>query len=111
MATTKEFLEFVLDSLRHVGDVTVRPMMGEYVIYYRGRLIGDICDNCLLLKQTPSSLRLLPDAEKVFPYPGAKHQLLAVDCLEDRERMAELLPAMYGELPEPKAKQPRRTKK
>ena len=73
-------------------------------MYYRGKLIGDICDNCLFLKPTESVLRLMPDAERDYPYEGSKTQMVVVDDVENMERMAEVLNAMYEELPEPKKK-------
>ena len=104
MATSKEFCDYVLENLRRIGEVSARKMMGEYLVYYRGKLIGDICDNCLFLKPTESVLRLMPDAERDYPYEGSKTQMVVVDDVENMERMAELLNAMYEELPEPKKK-------
>ena len=72
MATTKEFHDFILENLQKVGEVSTRKMMGEYCVYYQGKMIGDICDNCLFLKPTASVLRLLPDAERAYPYEGSK---------------------------------------
>lgn len=111
MATSKEFHDYVVDSLRRVGDVSTRKMMGEYCVYYRGKLIGDICNNCLLLKPTESVLRLMPDAERAFPYEGSKTRMVVVEDLENREQIAEVLNCMYGELPEPKKKVGRSKKK
>ncbi len=99
MATTREFHDYVLEQLRRAGEVTTRRMMGEYLVYYRGKLVGDICDNCLYLKQTPASCRLLPDAEKGYPYEGSKTLMLMVDRFEDAELMAAILEGMYAELP------------
>jgi len=104
MATSKEFHDYVLASLGKVGDVFTRKMMGEYCIYYRQKLIGDICDNCLFLKPTESVLRLMPDAERAYPYEGSKTLMVVVDDVENTELMAEVLNGMYGELPEPKKK-------
>lgn len=104
MATSKEFHDYVVESLQRAGDVTTRRMMGEYCIYYKGKLIGDICDNCLFLKPTESVLRLLPEAERAYPYEGSKTLMVVVDDVENVERMREVLDAMYEELPEPKKK-------
>ena len=99
MATTKDFLDLVLDSLG--PEAGVRPMMGEYLLYWRGALVGDLCDNCLYLKITPASVRLLPDAERGYPYEGSRTLMLMADCIEDSARMHEILDAMLPELPLP----------
>ncbi len=104
MATSKEFCDYVLENLQRIGEVSARKMMGEYLVYYRRKLIGDICDNCLFLKPTESVLRLMPDAERDYPYEGSKTQMVVVDDVENIERMAEVMNAMYEELPEPKKK-------
>lgn len=104
MATTKEFHDFILENLQKVGEVSTRKMMGEYCVYYQGKMIGDICDNCLFLKQTASVLRLLPDAERAYPYEGSKTLMVMVEDVEDTALMKKLLEGMYGELPEPKKK-------
>lgn len=104
MSTSKEFHDYILENLCKVGDVSTRRMMGEYCVYYKGKLIGDICDNCLFLKPTETARRLLPDAQKAYPYEGSKSLMIVVDDVEDTALMTELLSAMYGELPEPKKK-------
>ena len=83
MATTKEFHDFILENLQKVGEVSTRKMMGEYCVYYQGKMIGDICDNCLFLKPTASVLRLLPDAERAYPYEGSKTLMVMVEDVED----------------------------
>lgn len=98
MSTTKEFRDYILDNLQQAGAVTARPMMGEYCVYYNGKLIGNICDNCLLLKTTPASELLLPDAERLYPYEGSKTLMLAVDDVENTELMRQLLDGMYRDL-------------
>jgi len=104
MATTKEFHDNIVDCLRRVGDVSTRKMMGEYCVYYKGKLVGDICDNCLFLKPTESVLRLMPDAERGYPYEGSRTLMVMVDDVENTQLMAEVLEAMVQELPEPKKK-------
>lgn len=104
MATTKEFHDYVVESLGRVGEITTKKMMGEYCIYYKGKLIGDICDNCLFLKPTESALRLMPDADRAYPYEGSKTLMAVVDDVENTELMESVLNAMYEELPEPKKK-------
>ena len=103
MASKKEYLEFVLEQLSNIEDVAYRPMMGEYIIYYRGKVIGGIYDDRFLVKQTKSSKSLLSDAPLELPYDGAKEMLL-VENIEDRELMRELLVSMESELPAPKKK-------
>ena len=107
MATSKEFHDYVVENLQKAGDITTRKMMGEYCVYYQGKLIGDICENCLLLKPTESALRLLPDADRAYPYEGSKTQMVVVENVENTELMTEVLHEMYNELPEPKKKRKR----
>ncbi len=104
MATSKEFYDYVMENLQKAGDVSSRKMMGEYLVYYQKKLVGDICDNCLFLKPTESVLRLFPDAERAYPYEGSKTLMVVVEDVENTEFMRELLDAMYEELPEPKVK-------
>ncbi|MDD2971010.1 MAG: TfoX/Sxy family protein [Lachnospiraceae bacterium] len=104
MATSKEFHDYVVDSLQRVGNISTKRMMGEYCIYYRDKLVGDICDNTLLLKPTESVLRLMPDADRAYPYEGSKTLMAVVDDVENVELMEAVLNAMYEELPEPKKK-------
>lgn len=104
MATSKEYHDYVMDSLQRVGDISTKKMMGEYCIYYKGKLVGDICDNTLLLKPTESVLRLMPDADRAYPYEGSKTLMAVVDDVENVELMEAVLNAMYEELPEPKKK-------
>ena len=101
MSSSKGFLDFVLDQLSGLDGVSHRAMMGEYVIYYRGRIVGGIYDDRFLVKPTKSAVAMMPDAERELPYEGAKEMLL-VDNLENRDFLEELLEAMYDELPAPK---------
>ena len=100
MASSSEYLEYILEQLSALSDITYRKMMGEYILYYRGRVFGGIYDNRLLLKPTACARELLPDASEELPYEGAKPMLMPSDT-DDRELLAE---AMYSELPEPKKK-------
>jgi len=102
MATSKEFHDYVVECLSKVGDLTTKKMMGEYCIYYKGKLIGDLCDNCLLVKQTDTSNRLLKNCKLEYPYEGSKTLLYVVEKFEDTDLMRELLNGLYRELPEPK---------
>lgn len=110
MATTKEFHDYVVDSLQRIGNISTKRMMGEYCIYYRDKLIGDICDNTLFLKSTESVLRLMPDAQRAYPYEGSKTLMSVAEDVENTELMEAILNAMYEELPEPK-KREKKTKK
>ena len=101
MASTKGYLEFVLEQLSGVPEISYRAMMGEYVLYCQGRIFGGIYDDRLLVKPTPAAKRLMPDAAWELPYEGAK-QMLLVDRVEDRDFLAELVEAMLPELPAPK---------
>ena len=100
MASTKEYLTYILEQLSGLDDVRYRAMMGEYILYYRGKVVGGVYDNRLLLKPAPSARALLPDAPMELPYEGAKAMLLA--DADDRELLASVLTAMVDELPAPK---------
>lgn len=103
MATSKEYLNFILDQLSAVDGITHRSMMGEYMLYINGRLAAYLCDDRLLVKPSSTAQRLLPNAPTEPPYPGAKDMLL-VEETDDAEFLARLFEAMYPELPEPRAK-------
>ena len=103
MASSKEYLDFILDQLSGLDEISCRAMMGEYIVYYRGRIVGGIYDDRFLVKPTKSAVSMMPDADKELPYEGAKEMLL-VDNVENREFLQELLNAMYDELPAPKKK-------
>lgn len=98
MASSKEYIEFVLEQC---NGLSARAMMGEYVLYYDGKVVGGVYDNRLLVKPTPSVKALMSNAEYQLPYEGAKGMLLVED-IEDRDFLKELFEAMYDELPEPK---------
>ena len=101
MASSKEYLDFILEQLSDLEDITYRPMMGEYILYYRGKVIGGIYDDRFLVKPVKSAVTMMPDARMELPYDGAKEMLL-VDNVDDREFLQKLLRAMYPELPAPK---------
>lgn len=103
MATSKEYLHFILDQLSELEQITHRQMMGEYMIYYRGKFIASLCDDRLMVKPLPNAVALMPDARRMPPYPGAK-DLLVVENVDDRDFLKELFEATYPELPEPKPK-------
>ena len=97
MASSKDFLEFVLDQTADLSGVSWRAMMGEYILYCRGKIVGGIYDDRLLVKPTASALRLLPAAPRELPYPGAKEMLL-VEEVDDREFLCGLLDAIANDL-------------
>ena len=103
MASSKEYLEFIMEQLARLEDVSWRAMMGEYIIYYRGKIVGGIYDDRFLVKPVEAAVAMMPEAELEQPYEGAKEMLL-VDDVDDREFLCELLEAMYDELPAPKKK-------
>ena len=101
MASSKEYLDFVLEQLSELDEITYRAMMGEYIIYYRGKVVGGIYDDRFLVKNIKSAVEKMPEATLELPYDGAKEMLL-VDDIENKEFLRELLEAMYDELPAPK---------
>ncbi len=103
MASRKEYLDYVLEQLSDLEGVTHRAMMGEYLLYFQGKLFGGVYDDRLLVKPVPAARALLPDAPEEAPYEGAKPMLLVED-MEDRDLLARLVTAMEPELPAPKKK-------
>ena len=103
MASSKGYLEFILDQLYGLEDVSWRAMMGEYIIYCRGKIIGGIYDDRFLVKPTRSAVAMMPEAVRELPYEGAKEMLL-VDDVDNREFLRELVEAVADELPAPKKK-------
>ena len=103
MASSKEYLDYILEQLSELDEITYRAMMGEYIIYYKGRIAGGICDNRFLVKPVKAAVTLLPDAPFEKPYEGAKEMLL-IENIDDREFLAKLFNTMYDELPIPKKK-------
>ena len=101
MASSKEYLHFILEQLSDLEDISYRSMMGEYILYYRGKIVGGIYDDRLLVKKTASALYLLSAAASCLPYEGAKEMLL-VEEVDDKKFLAKLFESMYGELPPPK---------
>ena len=103
MATSKEYLNFLLEQLSGLEGITHRQMMGEYILYHHGKIAAYVCDDRLLVKILPSAAALLPGAPHEPPYKGAKNMLL-VENVDDREFLKVLFEAMYPELPQPKPK-------
>ncbi|MCR4802275.1 MAG: TfoX/Sxy family protein [Lachnospiraceae bacterium] len=101
MASSKEYLNFILEQLSGLEGITWRAMMGEYIIYYKSKVAGGIYDDRFLVKPTKSAKAMMPNADLELPYEGAKEMIL-VDNVENRDFLKELLEAMYDELPAPK---------
>ena len=108
MASSKEYLAFILEQLSGLEEISYRSMMGEYIIYYRGKVIGGIYDDRFLVKPTSAARKLMPEASYELPYEGAKEMLL-VDRVDDGTFLGGLLRTMYDELPAPAAKKRRKT--
>ena len=103
MASDRGYLDFVLEQLSEVGNISYRAMMGEYIIYCQGKVIGGIYDDRFLVKPTASAKRLMSDAAYELPYEGAKEMLLVED-IDNKEFLRELIESMTKELPAPKKK-------
>jgi TfoX/Sxy family transcriptional regulator of competence genes len=103
MASSKEYLDYVLGQLSDLEEISYRAMMGEFIIYYKGKIVGGIYDDRFLVKPVKSAQSLMPNAPYELPYEGAKEMLL-VDEIDDKEFLNELFNAMYSELPAPKKK-------
>lgn len=103
MASSKEFLDYILEKLSQLEDITFRPMMGEYILYYKGRIFGGIYDNRLLIKPVNAALRMMPFAKKERPYEGAAEMIMPEE-IDNGDFLIQLVEAMYDELPVPKKK-------
>lgn len=103
MSSTKEYLDFILEQLSGLDEITYKAMMGEYIIYNRGKIVGGIYDDRFLVKNVKAAIDKMPDADLEIPYEGAKEMLL-VDDVDNKEFLKELFEAMYDELPAPKKK-------
>ena len=103
MASSKEYLEFILEQLSELDEITYRAMMREYIIYYRGKIIGGIYDDRLLVKPIKAAISYMPTAAYESPYDGAKEMLLVED-VDSKEFLVGLFKAMYDQLPAPKTK-------
>ena len=99
-----EYNEYVREALSAAGDSVIKSMMGGYLVYLNGKLIGDICDNELFLKRTPTSDRMLAESELRYPYEGSKTLMHVFDSFDDKALILELLNSMYAELPDKKPK-------
>lgn len=103
MASRKEFLEYILEQLSELEEITYRAMMGEYIIYYKGRIAGVIYDDRLLIKPVKSAIDYVSDIRYEVPYEGAKEMIL-IEEVDNKEYLTELFKAIYDDLPTPKKK-------
>lgn len=103
MASSKEFLDFIVDQLSELNEISYRAMMGEYIIYYRDKVIGGIYDDRFLVKPVKAAKTMMPNASMEFPYNGAKEMIL-VDNVEDSDFLCQLIKVIYEELPMPRKK-------
>ena len=103
MSSSKDYLNFILDQLSELSGISYRAMMGEFIIYYRGKIAGGIYDDRLLIKPVKAAMKLMPDAKTELPYEGGKAMLLVED-VDNKAFLEELFTSIYDELPEPKKK-------
>ena len=103
MASSKEYLDFIMEQLSELEGISYRAMMGEYIIYYKDKIVGGIYDDRLLVKTVKSAVEYISDVKYEIPYEGAKEMLL-VDNIDDKEYLSGLFNAMFDELPTPKSK-------
>lgn len=107
MATGKDFLNFVLEQLSELDEIAYRMMMGEYIIYYKGKIAAELCDNRFLVKPVDAAVKYIPNAVWEPPYEGAKPMIL-VENIDSREYLTGLFEAIYPELPSPMPKKKKR---
>ena len=103
MSSSKEYLEFILEQLSDLDGIEYRYMMGEYILYYKGKIFGGIYDNRFLIKPIKSAIEFIPNAEYEIPYKNGKKMLL-IDDVDDKERQTKHIKIMYDELPARKLK-------
>ena len=103
MASRKEYLDFILEQLSGLEEISYKSMMGEYMIYYRGKIVGGIYDDSFLVKPVKSAIAYMQNAKYELPYDGVKEMLL-VDDVDNKEFLTGLFNSMYDELPAPKPK-------
>ena len=103
MASSLEFMEYVFDQIKGIGEITYKKMFGEYCVYYKDKVVGLVCDDQFLIKKTTVGKEILPNSEEIPPYEGSKLCIL-IENLEDKKLLKELILKTYQELPEPKPK-------
>jgi len=111
MASSKEFVDFVVDQIENAGEITAKSMFGEYGIFSNGKIFGLICDNKLFIKPTQAGRTFIKDVVEAPPYKGAKPSFLVEDKIEDREWLSELVRVTLKELPEPKPRKKKSKRK
>ena len=111
MSTSKEYLSFLLEQLSSLDGISYRMMMGEYLIYYHGKVAAYICDGRFLVRPVPSAIKMLPEAEYDAISEGGRKKLLRVDDIDNKELLTNLFMAMYDELPESKPKKKKKANK
>ncbi len=104
MASKKEFVDYIVGQIENAGEITVRPMFGEYTIYSNGKVVALVADDKLFVKPTVAGRAFIKDVVEAPPYPGAKNCFLIEDRVEDKKWLSELIRITYNELPEPKPK-------
>ena len=103
MASSKDYLDFILEQLSGLEEITYKAMMSEFIIYYRGKIVGGIYDDRFLVKPVKSAISLMANAMYESPYEGAKEMLLVED-IDNRDFLTLLINTIYPELPSPKRK-------
>jgi TfoX/Sxy family transcriptional regulator of competence genes len=111
MASDKDFIEFIVDQIDPINRITYRKMFGDYAIYSKSKVVALICDNQVFIKPTEGGKKFIGEVEAAPPYPGAKDWYLIEDKTEDREWLSELIQITCKELPEPKPKNSKHSKK
>jgi len=104
MATSKEYMEFLMEQLSELNYIYYRKMMGEYIIYYKNKVTAYICDERFMVRPVPSAIKLLPNAEYDSMIEGGRKKLLRVDDVDNKELLVKLFESIYDELPAPKSK-------
>ncbi|MFR5875536.1 MAG: TfoX/Sxy family protein [Eubacterium sp.] len=104
MATSKEYMEFLMEQLAELNYIYYRRMMGEYIIYYKDKVAAYICDERFLVRPVPSAIKLLPNAEYDSMMEGGRKKLLRIDDVDNKELLVKLFESIYDELPAPKSK-------
>lgn len=111
MASDKKFLDFIVDQLENVGQISFKQMFGEYAVYSDGKIFALVCDNRLFIKPTNGGRAFIKDVVEAPPYAGAKPSFLIGDKIDDRDWLSELARITLTELPEPKPKKPKKSQK
>ncbi len=111
MASDKEFVEYIVDQIENVGEITYKHMFGEFGVFCDGKIFSLICDNKLFIKPTESGRKFIGDVVEAPPYTGAKNSFLIGDKIDDREWLSELVRITVLELPEPKPKKKKKPRK